>query len=135
MKYVVHWMFAAYGAPLQKDISVEVPFSPVNRHPFVRAAFSLNRFSNLLNYLRFDDKIPRSARCERGVFCPISDLWDAFNSKLAKGTQTKNKLCHSGLDESLSSTCPVNSISMASTISGRVMQKMTIPTSEKKQMV
>ena len=77
-------MFATYGAPLQNDISVEVLFSLVNRHPFVRAAFSLNRFSNLINYLRFDDKTARSAPCERGVFCPISDLWDAFNSKLAK---------------------------------------------------
>ena len=40
---------------------------PVNRHPFVRADFSLNRFSNPLNYLRFDDKTARSARYERGV--------------------------------------------------------------------
>ena len=71
---IVHWMFATYGAPIQNDISVEVLFSPVNRHPFVRAAFSLNRFSNLLMYLRFNDKTARSARCERGVFCPISDL-------------------------------------------------------------
>ena len=45
---------------------------------------------------------------------------------LEKGTQTKNNLCHIGVDESLSITCPVNSISMASKFSGRVMQKMTI---------
>ena len=50
-------MFATYEAPLQKDIFVEVLLSPVNRHPFVRAVFSLNRFSNLLNYLSFDDKL------------------------------------------------------------------------------
>ena len=45
---------------------------------------------------------------------------------LEKGTQTKNNLCHTGVDESLSITCPENSISMASKFSGRVMQKMTI---------
>ena len=47
---------------------------------------------------------------------------------LEKGTQTKNNLCHTGVDdyESLSITCPVNSISMASKFSGPVVQKMTI---------
>ena len=45
---------------------------------------------------------------------------------LEKGTQTKNNLCHTGVDKSLSITCPVNSISVASKFSGRVMQKMTI---------
>ena len=109
------------AALLQNDISVEVLFSPVNRHPFVRAAFSLNRFSNPLNYLRFDDKTPRSTRCEKELFCPTRDVWDAFHSKLAKHfgpgeciTDEERPLPDSGVDESLSSTCPVNSISMAS---------------------
>ena len=122
------------GALLQNDISVEVLFSPVERHPFVQAAFSLNRVSNPLNYLRFDDKTPRSARCERDIFCPIRDLWDAFHSKRAKHfvpgesiTVEEQTLPGSGVDESLSSTCPVNSISMASKFSGRVIQKMTGP--------
>ena len=64
----------------QNDISVELLFSPVDGNPLVRAAFSMNRFSNLLNHLRFDDKTTRSARRERDAFCPIRDSWDAFHS-------------------------------------------------------
>ena len=45
---------------------------------------------------------------------------------LEEGTQTNNNLCHTGVDENLSITCPVNSISMASKFSGHVMQKTTI---------
>ena len=69
-------MFATYTEPLSKTtfLSKYCLLCPANRHRFVRAAFSLNRFSNLLNYLRFDDKTARSARYQRGVFCPISDL-------------------------------------------------------------
>ena len=72
------------GALRQNDISVEVLFSPVDGNPLVRAAFSMNRFSNLLNHLRFDDKTTRSARRERDAFCPIRDLWYTFHSKISK---------------------------------------------------
>ena len=58
---------------------------------------------------------------------------NAYNSKLAQHfvpgerNSDEENLCHSGVDESLSSTCPVNSISMASKFSGLVVQKNDYP--------
>ena len=72
------------GALHQNDLSVELLFSPVDSNPFVRAAFSMKRFSHLLNHLRFDDKTTRSKRRERDSLAPIRDIWDRFHTNLGK---------------------------------------------------
>ncbi|KAK3701972.1 hypothetical protein RRG08_017862 [Elysia crispata] len=72
------------GALHQHGISVELLFSPVDGNSLACSAFSVKRFSNLLNHLRFDDKSTRSVRRARDVFAPIRDLWDTFHRNLAK---------------------------------------------------
>ena len=68
------------GAFCQNEISVEVLFNPVNGNPYIRAAFSMNRFSNPLNHLRFDREI--CTTWKRRIL-PHHDV-DTFYSKLAK---------------------------------------------------
>ncbi|XP_059169788.1 piggyBac transposable element-derived protein 4-like [Physella acuta] len=72
------------GALHQNSISVELLFSPVHGNPLLRAAFSMKRFSNLLNHIRFDNKDTRSVRRSRDVFAPIRDIWELFHSNLAR---------------------------------------------------
>ena len=74
-------IFATCRTLCQNDINVEELFTPVEGNPFVQAAFSMKRFSNLL---RFDGKTSRCIRHERDVFYPVCGLWDASYSKLAK---------------------------------------------------
>ena len=72
------------GALHQNNISVKLLFSPVHGNPLLRAAFSMKRFSNLLNHIRFDNKDTRSVRRARDVFAPIRDIWELFLANLAR---------------------------------------------------
>ena len=106
---------------------------------FERAAFSLNRFSNLLKYLRFDYKTARSAQYERDVFCHKSQLakWvDTFHSKLATHFVHGENITDEGKPLSFRIRCksmqympsePDKQAFNCSRYSGLVKQLMTIP--------
>ena len=68
----------------QNSSSVDILFSPVDGNPLLRAAFSMKRFSDLLNHIHFDNKDTRSIRRARDILAPIRDVWDTFLNNLAK---------------------------------------------------
>ena len=72
------------GALHQNKHSLDTLFNPADGNPLIRAAFSHNRFQDLLTFLRFDDKNTRSERKERDQFCPIRDFWDQWHKNLGK---------------------------------------------------
>ena len=71
------------GVMKQSMLSSTTVFDAMYGQGFVRASFSQNRFLQLLNFLRFDDKETRSARRSRDVFAPFRDFWDAFTKNLS----------------------------------------------------
>ena len=56
------------GSMRQNKISIETLFNFVEGNPLLRATFSKNRFNNLLNHIRFDDKDTRTPRQARDKF-------------------------------------------------------------------
>ena len=46
--------------------------------PFLRATMSLQRFTMIMKFLRFDNKETRPERKERDKMAPIRDLWEQF---------------------------------------------------------
>ena len=71
------------GGMKQSKLSSTTVFDAMYGQGFVRASFSHNRFLQLLNFLRFDDKETRSARRSRDVFAPFRDFWDVFAKNLS----------------------------------------------------
>ena len=71
------------GGMKQSMLSSTTVFDAMYGQGFVRASFSRNRFLQLLNFLRFDDKETRSARRSRDVFAPFRDFCDAFTKNLS----------------------------------------------------
>lgn len=55
-----------------------------NSYPLYRAAMSINRFWNILRFLRFDDANTREERQRTDKAAPIRDLWIMLNSNLRK---------------------------------------------------
>lgn len=72
------------GSMHQNKICLELLFNFVEGNPLLRAAFSKNRFSHLLNHLRFDDKETRTPRQKRDKFAHIRELWDLFLLNLSR---------------------------------------------------
>ena len=72
------------GARKQNFLDLKVLFDQLDGLPILRACFSRQRFSDILTFLRFDDKNTRSARRQRDIFAPIRDLWSLFSGNLAK---------------------------------------------------
>ena len=71
------------GGMKQNMLSSTTVFDAMYGQGFVLASFSRNRFLQLLNFLRFDDKETRSARRSRDVFASFRDFWDAFTRNLS----------------------------------------------------
>lgn len=46
--------------------------------PIFKAAFSVNRFEQILAFLRFDDRDTRQQRASNDKFVPFRSLWNAF---------------------------------------------------------
>ncbi|XP_076267092.1 piggyBac transposable element-derived protein 4 isoform X2 [Rhynchophorus ferrugineus] len=53
-------------------------------YPLYRAAMSINRFWNIIRFIRFDDANTRAQRLENDKAAPIRDIWTMLNSNLAK---------------------------------------------------
>jgi len=53
-------------------------------YPLYRAAMSINRFWNIIRFIRFDDANTRAERMETDKAAPIRDIWTMLNSNLAK---------------------------------------------------
>lgn len=72
------------GSLHQNDISLEFLFTVVDGNPLLRATFSRDRFSSLLNHIRFDDKSTRTARKAKDKFAPVREVWELFQRNLSK---------------------------------------------------
>ena len=70
------------GALEQNMLPTTVVFAACYGQELVRAAFSRNRFLQLLSYIRFDDKATRNARRRDDVFAPFREFWDKFTQNL-----------------------------------------------------
>lgn len=53
-------------------------------HPLYRATMGINRFWNILRFIRFDDANTRDVRIKEDKAAPIRDLWTMLNSNLSK---------------------------------------------------
>lgn len=56
----------------------------VNSYPLYRASMGMNRFWNILRFLRFDDANTREERQKTDKAAPICDVWTMLNSNLRK---------------------------------------------------
>ena len=72
------------GAPYQNKHSLDTLFNLADGNSLARAAFSHNRFKDLLTFIRFDDKNTRTGRKARDQFCPIREFWDQWHKNLGK---------------------------------------------------
>ena len=70
------------GALKQNVLPTTVVFAAFYEQELVRAAFSRNRFLQLLSYIHFDDKATRNARRRDDVFAPFREFWDKFTQNL-----------------------------------------------------
>ena len=70
------------GALKQNMLPTTVVFAAFYGQELVRAAFSRNRFLQLLSYIRFDDKATQNARRRDDVFAPFREFWDKFTQDL-----------------------------------------------------
>lgn len=59
-------------------------WNPLYGNPVYRACMSRNRFTQLLRFIRFDDKATRTLRRQKDKLAPIRDLWDRVNTNLLK---------------------------------------------------
>lgn len=55
-----------------------------NSYPLYRATISINRFWNILRFIRFDDITTREERQQTDKAAPIRNLWLMLNSNLQK---------------------------------------------------
>ncbi|XP_018395958.1 PREDICTED: piggyBac transposable element-derived protein 4-like [Cyphomyrmex costatus] len=55
-----------------------------NSYPLYRATMGLNRFRNILRFIRFDDANTRQQRAKEDKAAPIRDLWTMLNANLSK---------------------------------------------------
>ena len=53
-------------------------------YPLYRAAMGINRFWNIIRFIRFDDANTRAQRMEIDKAAPIRDIWTMLNSNLPK---------------------------------------------------
>lgn len=53
-------------------------------YPLYRATMGINRFWNILRFIRFDDANTRRARIEEDKVAPIRDIWTMLNSNLVE---------------------------------------------------
>ena len=72
------------GALHENKHSIDILFSPVDGNHLIRAAFSSVRFSQLLCYLRFDDKDTRNHRQARDQFAAFREFWECWHKNLEK---------------------------------------------------
>ncbi|CAL1687546.1 unnamed protein product [Lasius platythorax] len=56
----------------------------ITSYPLYRATMSLNRFWNILRFIRFDDSNTRNLRLKDDKAAPIRDIWTVLNSNLRK---------------------------------------------------
>lgn len=66
------------GVSKSGNESVEQLWSTEFGRPFVRACMSLQRFTMIMRFLRFDDRTTRIERRERDKFAPIREIWEIF---------------------------------------------------------
>lgn len=52
--------------------------------PIFKAAFSINRFEQIVSFMRFDDRDTRQVRKINDKFAPFRSLWNAFNENCRK---------------------------------------------------
>ena len=52
-------------------------------YPLYRATFGINRFWNIVRFIRFDDSNTREARIREDKAAPIPDIWNMLNSNLS----------------------------------------------------
>ncbi|KAF7278930.1 hypothetical protein GWI33_007833 [Rhynchophorus ferrugineus] len=52
-------------------------------YPLYRAAMSINRFWNIIRFIRFDDANTRAQRLENDKAAPIRDIWTMLNSRFS----------------------------------------------------
>jgi len=57
-----------------------------------------NRFTDIVRYLRFDDKVNRAARQKTDELAPFRDIWTMFREQLHKYYIPGSDLC---VDEQL----------------------------------
>ena len=57
-------------------------FAPDSK-PFYRSAMNVNRFHNILRFMRMDDVRTRSERTATDKLAPIRNVWDMLNARLA----------------------------------------------------
>lgn len=55
-----------------------------NSYPLYRATMGINRFHNIMRFLRFDDNNTRSQRKKDDKAAPIRDLWIMFSANLSQ---------------------------------------------------
>lgn len=53
-----------------------------NSHPLYRATMGLNKFCNIIRFLRFDDANTREQRLKADKAAPISEIWTMLNCSL-----------------------------------------------------
>jgi len=54
-----------------------------NSYPLYRATMGLNRFRNIMRFIRFDDANTRQQRAKEDKAAPIRDLWTMLNANLS----------------------------------------------------
>lgn len=64
--------------------SYEVLWGSMYGPPIFRATMGRNRFKSLLRYIRFDDKLTRTARRSKDKLAPIRDIWEQIVNNLRK---------------------------------------------------
>ena len=67
-------------------------------YPLYRAAMGINRFWNIIRFIRFDDANTRAQRMEIDKAAPIRDIWTMLNNNLPKHY---NPIEHLTIDEQL----------------------------------
>lgn len=61
-------------------------------YPLYRAAMSINRFWNIIRFIRFDDANSRTERIKNYKAAPIRDIWIVLNDNLAKNYKPTSNL-------------------------------------------
>ena len=72
------------GAYRSNTESLEELWSLETGRPIFVATMCIERFKQILRFMRFDDKDTRAERVQLDRLAPIRDLWDKFNANLQK---------------------------------------------------
>ena len=91
--------------------------SPESGRPIFCATMSLNRFKDILRFLRFDNKNTRVARRETDKLAAFRDVWEMCLGKLQRcympsPDMSTSNLCHSGEGEPLDNTYRISQPNM-----------------------